>query len=136
MVDLNELIKAILVLCAHQALIDSLFEFLHSELVNHTYDQSINHYYYQYYATLSLSTKTGHYLGIPTMSWHCISCQHTYLYTWTYNWLYDNLNNQIWQINPFDNPAHPRRADLTNLLAPPFPPLPPPDLTDALCILT
>ena len=125
-----------LVLHAHQALINSLYEFLYSELVNHTYDQSINYYPYQYHATLSLSTETGPHLGIPTMAWHCTYCQHIYLYAWTYNWLYDNLYNQIWQVNPFGNPVHPRCVNLINLLAPPFPPLPPPDLTNALCTLT
>ena len=44
--DPNELTKTILILHTHQALIDNLFEFLHSKLVNHTYDQSINHYPY------------------------------------------------------------------------------------------
>ena len=68
MADLNESIEAILVLCAHQALINNLFEFLYSELVNYTYEQSVNHYPYQYHATLSLSTETGPHLGIPTMA--------------------------------------------------------------------
>ena len=90
MADLNELIEAILVLCVHQALINNLFEFLHSELINHTYDQSVNYYPYQYHATLSLSTKTRFHLGIPTMAWHCTYCQHIYLYAQTYNWLYNN----------------------------------------------
>ena len=46
MADSNESVEAILVLHIHQALIDNLFEFLHSELVNHTYNQSINHFLY------------------------------------------------------------------------------------------
>ena len=80
MADSNDSIEVILVLYAYQALIDSLFELLHSELVNHTYDQSINHYSYQYHATLSFSTDTGPHLGIPTMTWHYTYCQHVYLY--------------------------------------------------------
>ena len=74
MMDPNESIEAILILCIHQALIAKLFEFLCSKLVNHIYDQSINHYSYQYHATSSLSTETGPCLGIPTVTWHCTYC--------------------------------------------------------------
>ena len=91
MADPNESIEAILVLHAHQALIDNLFEFLCSELVNHTYDQSVNHYPYQYHATLSLSTETGPHLEIPTVALYCIYYQCIYLYAQTYNWLYDTI---------------------------------------------
>ena len=46
MANINESIETVLVLHVHQPLIDNLFEFLYGKLVNHIYNQNINHYPY------------------------------------------------------------------------------------------
>jgi hypothetical protein len=110
--------------CHHQGLVERLLRFLQTELNSHTFERD-DHEAREYHATIQYNPEQD----VLHPIWHCNYCHLLFTYAKSYNRRLDDLYTQIRQLNQLRYPARANWMEMIHYLQPPFPRIPPGDMS-------